>query len=275
MRRNTVKAAWAAGRIPVGTMVLEFDTTGIARIAKAAGVEWVVYDMEHSGWSISQIRAAVAGAHAAGVVPVVRPPALQYHLCAGPLDVGAMGIMAPMVETVAQAELLVSSCRYPPLGRRGAAFGIAHDDYLAPSPAATVQSANAEVLTIAMIETPLGVENAAAIAAVDGLDALWLGHYDLSNFMGIPGQFDDPRFVEAVGVVVAAGRRAGKPVGILVGSVEEARTRLAQGFTGLLYGLDVLVYREALAAGVAAVRDLIDDARPVPAPGGPDHAEGA
>ena len=110
-------------------MVFEFDTPGIARIVAGAGAEFVVFDQEHTGWGIDTIRALMATARAADVVPLVRVPATEYHFIARPLDAGASGVMVPMVETEEQARLVVSSAKYPPQGDRGAAFGIAHDDY--------------------------------------------------------------------------------------------------------------------------------------------------
>src|SRR6476661_8130969 len=124
MRTNTVKATLREGGIALGTMVFEFNTVGIGRIAAAAGAESILYDMEHTGWSIETIRTLMATTRAADIVPMVRVPATQYHLLSRPLDVGAMGLMAPMVESEEQARLIVNSAKYPPAGRRGAAFGV-------------------------------------------------------------------------------------------------------------------------------------------------------
>jgi len=259
MSANPVKAKMGRGEVALGTMVLEFDTTGIGAIAAAAGAEWVVFDQEHTGWSMDRIRVLVAGARAAGVVPVVRPPAAVRHLISGLLDLGALGVLAPMIETPEQAEALVAACRYPPRGRRGAAFGIAHDAYVPGGAAEKMAAADRDVLVIAMVETPGGVEHADAIAAVDGVDALWIGHFDLTSFLGIPGEFGHPRFLAAVERVIAAGTRHGKPVGILVASPEDAREKLALGFRALLYSGDIWLYQEALRSGLDAVRNLLGE----------------
>src|SRR4051812_18245891 len=186
MRENTVKRALAAGDTAIGTMVFEFNSTGIGRVAASAGAEFVIFDMEHTGWSIETIRMLVATTRAAETVPMVRVPATQYHLLSRPLDVGAMGLMIPMVEDAVQAQLIVRSAKYHPQGGRGTAFGVAHDDYVPGDVAAKMASANAEGFLIAQIETAKGVENAAAIAAVDGIDCLWIGHFDLTQSLGIP-----------------------------------------------------------------------------------------
>src|SRR5918992_6256758 len=173
MRENRVKRALAAGERSLGTMIFEFPTTGIGRIAAEAGAEFVIYDMEHTGWSIETIRGLMATSRTANIVPMVRIPATEYHLIARPLDVGAMGLMVPMVESAAQAQTIVNSAKYPPRGRRGAAFGVAHDDYAGGDVAEKIRSANAEILLIAQIETVAGVECVEQLAAVDGIDVLW------------------------------------------------------------------------------------------------------
>lgn len=137
------------------------------------------------------------------MIPYVRIPATEYDFIARVLDMGAMGIMVQMVESAEQAEAIVASAKYPPVGRRGAAFGVAHDDYGSGDIVEKIKTANSETHLIVQIETAAGVENADAIAEVDGIDVLWIEHFDLTNSLGIPGQFDHPRFKEAL------GRRAG------------------------------------------------------------------
>src|SRR5215210_5859683 len=128
MRTNTVKRTLRDGGAAIGSMIFEFNTTGIGRIGAEAGAEFVIFDMEHTGWSIESIRMLIATTRAAETIPMVRVPATQYHLLSRPLDVGAMGLMVPMVEDEAQARLIVDSTRYPPAGSRGSAFTLAHDD---------------------------------------------------------------------------------------------------------------------------------------------------
>lgn len=254
MRENTVKRVLAAGGVALGTMVFEFSTTGIARIVAAAGAEFVIFDLEHTGWSIETARLLLATARAAEIVPLVRAPAIQYHLLARPLDVGALGLMVPMVESADQARAIVAAAKYPPEGRRGAAFGLAHDDYIAGGAIAKMASANQETLLIAQIETAAGVEAAEAIAATPGIDVLWVGHNDLTNSLGIPGQFEHPRYRDAVERVLAACAAHDKSPGILAGSVAQARDFLGQGFRCVAYGGDLWLYGQALRSGLAAIR---------------------
>lgn len=255
MRANTVKRALNAGGVAIGTSLFEFNTTGVARIAANAGAEFLFLDTEHTGWSVESLRMQVAVARGADIVPIVRVPATQYHMIARVLDVGAMGVMVPMVESAEQARLLVHSAKYPPEGGRGAAFGVAHDDYEGGDVVAKMKSANDEVLLLGLVETAAGIENVDTIAAVDGLDVLWIGHFDLTNSMGIPGQFTNSRFLRAVDAVLDACRRHGKAAGFMAADVEAGRQLLAQGFRCISYSGDIWLYSQALRDGIAALRE--------------------
>lgn len=254
MRENRVKRTLRQGGVALGTMVFEFNTTGIARIAAEAGADFAVFDMEHTGWSVETVRALMATSRAAELAPLVRVPVTQYHFLARVLDVGAMGLMVPMVESEEQARLIVQFARYPPVGRRGAAFGVAHDDYQDGDVAAKMESANEEQLLIAQIETAQGVENVDRIAALDGIDVLWIGHFDLTNSLGIPGQFTHPDYQRAVDRVLGACQRHGKAPGFMASSVEEGRALLARGFRCLAYWGDLWIYKQALREGIRAIR---------------------
>ncbi|HUG93491.1 MAG TPA: aldolase/citrate lyase family protein [Planctomycetaceae bacterium] len=254
MQHNPVKHTLRSGGVAVGTMVFEFHTVGLPRIAAAAGAEFVLLDMEHTGWSIETVKQLIATSRPAETVPIVRVPACEYHFIARVLDMGAMGVMVPMVESEEQARRLAASAKYPPDGRRGAAFGIAHDAYVMGNVTEPMQAANREQLLIAQIETRAGLENVEAIAAVDGIDVLWIGQFDLTTSLGIPGRFDRPEFHEAVDRVLAACRRHNRAAGYMAMSVAEARTMLSRGFRCLAYSGDLWIYQQALREGVAGIR---------------------
>jgi 2-dehydro-3-deoxyglucarate aldolase/4-hydroxy-2-oxoheptanedioate aldolase len=254
MRENRVKRALANGGTALGTMVMEFSTTGIARLAAAAGADFVLFDMEHTGWGVDTVRTLLAAARPADVVPLVRVPAAQYHFVARVLDLGAMGAMVPMVESAEQARSLVQFAKYPPRGRRGCAFGFAHDDYAGGDVPAKMAAANEHGLLIALIETAAGLEDVENIAAVDGIDVLWVGHYDLTASLGIPGRFGHARYLDAVRRILEACRRHGKTPGFMASSVEEGRAYLAQGFRCLAYWGDLWIYQQGLRQGLEALR---------------------
>jgi 2-dehydro-3-deoxyglucarate aldolase/4-hydroxy-2-oxoheptanedioate aldolase len=254
MRPNHVKHRLAAGGISLGTFFFEFNTTGVARLAAAAGAEFVVFDMEHTGWTIETIRMLIATTRSTDAIPMVRVPATQYHFIARVLDMGSMGVMVPMVEDAAQAATLVASAKYPPIGRRGAAFGIAHDDYTGGDLTEKISSANRETFLIAQIETAAGLRNVNEIAAVDGIDCLWIGHFDLTNSLGIPGQFDHPKFKEAVEQVLAACRKHNKAPGFMAGDIPTGQRLLDQGFRIVSYNGDLWIYQSALQQGLTALK---------------------
>jgi hypothetical protein len=162
--------------------------------------------------------------------------------------------MVPVVETAEQARLVVDAAKYPPRGQRGAAFGIAHDDYeTAEDVVSGMRRANDEPLLIAQIETAGGIENVEEISAVEGLDVLWIGHNDLTNSMGIPGQFDHSDYLRAVDRFLEACADGGKAPGIMSTGVDEARAQLEQGFRCVAYWDDILLYAEALRGGPRGV----------------------
>lgn len=254
---NKVKTVLQNGGTSVGTFIFEFNTPGISRIVAEAGAEFVLFDMEHTGWSVETIRSLVAATPRDKVTPMVRVPATQYHFMARILDMGSLGIMMPMVESREQAELMSQSCKYPPVGRRGAAFTIAHDDYSGGDVSAKQSAANEQSLLIAQIETAAGLANVDAIAAVDGIDVLWIGQYDLSSSLGIPGQFDNPQFIDATERVIAAANANGKAGGYMPLSLDEAQQRVDQGFRCLAYHGDLWLYQSALRSGIRSVREMV------------------
>jgi 2-dehydro-3-deoxyglucarate aldolase/4-hydroxy-2-oxoheptanedioate aldolase len=255
MSPNLVKQKLLAGQLVFGTMIFEFATTGIARIAAQAGAEFVLFDMEHTGWSVETIKMLIATSRAASLAPFVRVPATEYHFIARVLDMGTQGVMCPMVESAEQARRLVASAKYPPQGRRGAAFGIAHDDYTGGNLVEKVAAANRESLLIAQIETAAGVESVEAIAAVEGIDVLWIGQYDLSLSLGTPGQFGHAKMEDATARVLAACKQHGKTPGIMPTDIATAKTCLDQGFRLIAYSGDLWIYQAALRQAIRALKE--------------------
>ncbi len=254
MRTNTVKTKLAAGQIPLGTFVFEFNTPGIARIIAEAGADFLVFDMEHTGWSVETIRGLLASTRSTSLVPLVRVPTTEYDFIARVLDMGALGVMVPMVESAEQARTIVAAAKYPPEGRRGAAFGIAHDDYTGGDIVEKIRSANREGLLLAQIETAAGLTHVDEIAAVQGIDVLWIGQFDLSLSLGIPGELAHPRMIAAMDEVVAACHRHGKVAGIMAPDLASGCKLLKQGFRMLSYSGDLWTYQAALREALAALR---------------------
>jgi 2-dehydro-3-deoxyglucarate aldolase/4-hydroxy-2-oxoheptanedioate aldolase len=135
----------------------------------------------------------------------------------------------------------------------------AHDDYSGGPEATKIAQANARTMVIVLVETAKGIANVDAIAAVDGVDVVWLGHYDLTNSIGIPGQFDNPKFHVAVDSLVKACGKHGKTAGFLAGNETWARDFRARGFRMIAYGVDTLLMQGALAEGLKLLRGTVAD----------------
>ena len=258
MDTKALKKTLREGRVAIGTWVFEFNTPGIARLLASAGVDFVVYDMEHSGFGIDTIRSLVSQSRALDLAVLVRPPAGENHLIAPLLDLGAGGVIVPKVETAAEALRVVDSCRYYPDGRRGAAFSIAHDDFQPGEPAAKMKAANEAVVCCPLIETAPGVENIEAILNVPGIDLVWVGFLDLSLSMGVPGQFNHPEFNAAIARILQACESHGMPVGILADKPESALSRIRQGFHCISYSGDLWLLQRALSEGIHTIRQGLD-----------------
>jgi 2-keto-3-deoxy-L-rhamnonate aldolase RhmA len=240
-----------AGEVVRGAMVFEFFSPGVARVLELAGAEFALFDMEHTGLGLETLKSLCASCRGLKVAPMARVPRGEYHFIARALDVGVHGVMVPMVESASQARAIAEAMRYPPEGRRGAAFGFAHDHYVGSDVLATMREANARNLLIGQIETERGLDAVEEIAAVEGLDVLWLGHFDLTNFLGIPGQFEHPTFLGAIERIVAAARRHGKGLGFMAADAATARRYRARGFNMLASGTDQAI----LMHGVKAILD--------------------
>jgi 2-dehydro-3-deoxyglucarate aldolase/4-hydroxy-2-oxoheptanedioate aldolase len=251
MTENAVSQAIADHGAAVGCMLFEFDTPRVMRLLAAAGVDFALIDLEHTAWDAGSLRRTLAAGRATGIRTVTRVVRAQYPLIATALDAGSRGVMAPMVESADEARTLVESARYPPLGRRG--FGVVMPDELEGGPAAAAERANHDTIVIAQIESAAGIEHADEILSVPGIDAAWVGQFDLSLSLGCPGEFEHPRYVQAVGRLLDACRRHDMPLGQLVASAEAGAAAAAQGFQLLAFA-DVWVFEGALRDGVAALR---------------------
>ncbi len=239
----------------LGTYLGEFATSGIGQILAPSGVEFVFVDMEHSGFSFETVKSVVTQLRAAGIGSLVRPPSKEYHDISRTLDVGAQGIVPPMM-SAPEAERVAKFMKYPPLGGRGVALGIAHDNY-EPGPAAEkLEQANKDTVFIALIETAAGLADVEKIAAMDAVDGLLIGHFDLTCSMGINAQFDHPDFKAAVDRIVGAAKANNKKVGRLAATVEEGRALYEAGFEMIMYSGDIWLFQAAMTAGVAELRKL-------------------
>ena len=231
-----------------GAMVFEFFSPGLSSILHNAGAKFVIYDMEHTGLGMESLKWLFASCRGLPIAPMVRVPVGEYTYLARALDLGAHGVMIPMVESAEHAKSIVQACRYPPLGRRGAAFGFAQCDYKGGDIGQKISDYHARTVVMAQIETERGLENVEAIAAVDGIDVLWVGHFDLSNFMGMPAQFDNPVFVAAMQRVADVAKKHNKIAGFMATDAAWADRVKAMGYTMIATGTDTGMLQQGFAS---------------------------
>jgi 2-keto-3-deoxy-L-rhamnonate aldolase RhmA len=252
--RSRLKSWAGSPALKLGHFIVEFVTPGIGHIVKAAGLDFVLLDMEHSGFSFETVKSAIRYFEAADVAVIVRVPSQDYHFLARACDMGAEGLMAPMVSTAAEAKKIVDAIKYHPDGKRGVALGVGHDNYRVAPVAEALANANKRTTFFCLIETAEGAENAEAIASTLGVDCLWVGHFDLSTSLGVPGDFGHPKFTAAMDKIISAAKTHGKSLGRLVPSAEQGIAFYRQGFDFCCYSGDAWVLRDALAAANAEIR---------------------
>ena len=222
----------------------------VAEICAGAGLDWLLIDMEHSPNGLESVLAQLQAAAAYPVTPVVRVPVNDTVVLKQVLDLGAQTVLVPMVSSAQEAQAAVEAVRYPPRGRRGVGSALARsarwnriEGYLT--------SADDHVSLFVQIETAAGVEAAGEIAAVDGVDGVFVGPSDLAASMGVIGQQSHPDVVAAVRRTFEAVRGAGKPVGVNAFDPQVARGYADDGAQFILVGADVALLArgsEALAA---------------------------
>jgi 2-keto-3-deoxy-L-rhamnonate aldolase RhmA len=249
---NRFRQRLAAGDVVFGQMILELFTPGIGPMLVAAGMEFVIFDMEHGRCDITLLAEMIASCRGSDLVPMARVPDLNYQPLSRVLDVGARGIMVPRVETRQQAEEIVAQSKYAPMGKRGVALGISHDLYQAGGPE-FFSECNEEIAVILLLETERAFQNLDEIVGVPGVDVAWMGHYDLTVSMGIPAQFEHPKFLEAMDALVASCSKHGVAPGFLPPSPEASVHWIQKGFRAISLGSDIGLYLNALRAFRASV----------------------
>lgn len=233
------------GEVLLGQMVLELFTPGIGPMLAACDLDFVIFDMEHGRCDIGLLAEMIASCRGSDIVPLARVPDVEFAPLSRALDLGARGVMVPRVETRQQAEKIVSQLRYTPQGKRGVALGIAHDLYRAGTPEFFAR-ANEETSVILLLETAKAFENLDEIISVPGVDVAWMGHYDLTVSMGIPAQFNHPRFLAAMDALVSTCRRYGVAPGFLPATPEAAVHWIGKGFRAISLGSDIGVFLDAV-----------------------------
>jgi 2-keto-3-deoxy-L-rhamnonate aldolase RhmA len=230
-------------------MIVTLPAAEAAEVLSAGGLDWLFVDTEHAALDFL---AAQTLLQAARVPCVVRVPDGAEATLKKALDIGATGVVVPMVNTAQQAKAIVSFCKYPPRGVRGVGlvraqgYGFDFQRY--------VRTANDETVVVVQCEHIAAVEAIDAIVAVDGVDAIFVGPYDLSGSMGRLGEVEHPDVLAAIARVAEACKKAGRALGIYVGSTAAAKRFIAQGYTLVAVGTDTIHLGEAARSIAGALR---------------------
>lgn len=251
MKENRIRRCVREGRPALGMAIMEFGTRGLAKILETADLDYVIIDMEHSGFGIERVADLIAWFKATDIAPIVRVPENHYFFLAGVLDAGAAGVQVASVETAEQARAIVQSVKYAPMGNRGLGLTAAHSDFRTPKAVEYLPFRNRDTLIITQVETVKGLENCEEIAAVDGVDVLAVGNNDLTFSMGIHGELEHPRFIAALERVAAAFKKHGKMGKCHPHHDEQIGQFVGMGYQMLMANSDVSHMR----AGVKATMD--------------------
>jgi 2-keto-3-deoxy-L-rhamnonate aldolase RhmA len=253
---DTFKDRLKRGQLLVGTMVSEVRNPNLAYLLAVAGFDFFIIDNEHGAYSPETISNMIAASRGAGIAAIVRIPEIQRANILKPLDSGATGLLVPVVETAEQVKEVIRHAKYPPVGRRGAALRRAHSLYRRIEAGPYLQQANEDTVIAIQIENPGALENMEKIASVKGVDALFVGPFDLSVNMGLPGQISHPSLQEAIERVVEVGRKHKLATGIQLFDATSFKPWIERGMRFISYSGDIPLLADAAAQGIAELKSM-------------------
>jgi 2-keto-3-deoxy-L-rhamnonate aldolase RhmA len=223
MKKNTVKEALAEGKLQLGTGFGQLRSAEIPRILAAAGFHWAFLDTEHGGFDLETVQDICRVSLMVGLSPIVRVADLQYSLVARALDCGAQGVIFPRVESVELLERAISWTKFPPLGIRGYGLSPVNLDYEKVDFPQVIEHTNANTMVVMQIETQRALDMREELLSVPGIDAVMVGPADLSISLGVPGEFQHPKMVEAMEAIRDTCIRRGIAPGTQTRSAPQAR----------------------------------------------------
>ena len=254
MRVNKLRKTLKAGGRAMGTLVWEAKGRGVVHTLAAAGMDFIMICTEHSAFNLETVVDMVAQAHAAGITPVVRIPALEYQYITRLLDSGGQSLIVPHVETGEQVQRIIEFAKYHPQGKRGMAIYLgASTDYEDVDTVTAIEHANANTLIGVLTETEKAIENLEDIL-VEGVDLVLVGHQDLAQSLGVPGQANHPRVREASEKVRALCQERGIAMAGAVTRLDNIQAVIDSGAQFLLYGTDLVMLRHEAQRAVEALR---------------------
>jgi 2-dehydro-3-deoxyglucarate aldolase/4-hydroxy-2-oxoheptanedioate aldolase len=255
MRLRSFRSRLLGGDTVVGTFCNLGSAVAVEACA-AAGVDWVLVDNEHGVGGEAELAAAVGAAAGYGVPTLARTESAERIRIGRALDLGVAGIMVPRVESASEAKQFVAHMRYPPAGSRGVATYNRQSEF--GLRVAALDEADESVAGIVQVETMGALADVGKIAAIEGIDALFVGPMDMSYALRVPRDFDHPDYQAALDAVVAACGEHGKAAGILVPSAAAAQNMIDRGFAFIALGSDSTLLAGHLSTAIGGI------ARPSP-----------
>ncbi len=217
---------------------------GFVEAAGYAGMDFVILDMEHGPISIQSMQNNIRAAQVSGVLPVVRVPAITEEAIGKTLDIGAAAVEIPQISTAKEAESAVRLAKFAPCGERGVCRFVRAAHYSAMERGVYFQSAN-DIMVIAQIEGTEAVKNLDDILEVQGIDILFIGPYDLSQSLGVPGQTTHPCVIEEMNKIVSAAKKKGVVIGTFTDSRETMEMWMKAGVQYISYSVDMGIFYDS------------------------------
>jgi 4-hydroxy-2-oxoheptanedioate aldolase len=252
---NPVKERMKAGEVTFGSLVT-MPSPHTAQILAASGFDWLWFDLEHGPVPFDALHGMI-NATATGdgkTVPLTRVPADEVWMVKPVLDSGSLGVIFPFIESAEEARVAIDATRYPPDGNRGfgpfyaaSRWGMGLRDY--------AEAADEAILRVVMLESKAAVDNATEIMAVDGIDVAFLAPFDLSQSLGVPGQFDAPIYLEALETLEAAVNASDAVLGTLVLDSDAAKAKMERGYKFLALSLDIAILESGARSLLDAVKN--------------------
>lgn len=256
---NKLKSTIENKQHAIGTF-LGVANPSIVEILGYTGLDFIVIDTEHGPYDTMPMSDLIRAAESKGLSPIVRVADLTHKEIQRALDNGAEGIIIPCLRDVDSFRKAVDLTKFAPLGNRGfikgRGSGFGNEPWASGTLTEYMQNSNEKVLLLPQCETKEALDNIEEIVQIEGIDGIFIGPFDLSISMGIPGQFDAPEFKEAVDRILSACRQAGKLCMMFTGSVEDARAYIDKGFDAVANSIDTIIFAEAYKTMVDAIRSI-------------------
>jgi 2-keto-3-deoxy-L-rhamnonate aldolase RhmA len=253
MRENSVKKALKSGKLQIGCGFTQLRSTEVMRVLAAAGFHWTFLDAEHGPFDVAMLQDLCKAAAPVGLTPVVRVADMQYALVARALDCGAQGIVFPRVESPELLARAISWTKFPPMGVRGFGLGPWQFDYERVTIAQAAEHFNQNTMVILQIETATAVERRDELLSVPGIDAVMIGPVDLSISLGVPGDFEHPKMVDAMEKIRDSCIKHGVAPGTQVRSLSLAKFWKERGMIFLGCGNETAFLLEKASETAAAM----------------------